>query len=81
MAVFTRLPKAVIKADTPGPTNCAVRTPQMMVMPGVTKISMRVSLDTSLPASAAMTVETRAPTGPPKALPAMPAVAAEKSTS
>lgn len=39
VAVFTRFPKAVMNAETPGPTNCAARMPEMMVTPGVTRIS------------------------------------------
>ena len=79
--VFTRSPKAVIKAEMPGPTNWAANTPLMMVTPGVTRMSTRVSLEISLPSSVPMMVEMRAPTGPPRALPAMPTVAAEKRTS
>ena len=81
VAVFTRFPKAVMNAETPGPTNCAARMPEMMVTPGVTRISTGVSLETIFPSSAAMMVATSAPTGPPSSLPAMPTVAAEKRTS
>ena len=81
MAVFTRFPNAVIKADTPGPTNWAISVPAVMVTPGVTRMSTRVSLDTSLPSSVAMMVDTKAPTGPPRVLPAIPTVAAENSTN
>ena len=81
VAVFTTVPNQSINRATVGPTHCAVSTPKMMVTPGVTTISSRVSLDTSLPSSVATTVATSAPTGPPRVLPAMPTVAAEKSTS
>ena len=70
-----------MNADTPGPTNWAISTPEMIVTPGVTKISTRVSFDTILPSSVATTVATRAPTGPPRAFPAIPTVAAENNTS
>ena len=80
VAVFTRFPNQFMNPATPGPTNWT-STPEIMVMPGVTMISRRVSLDTILPSSAATMVATRAPTGPPRALPAMPTVAAENSTS
>ncbi len=81
VAVFTIIPKASIKRATPGPTNWATSTPEMIVTPGVTMMSSLVSLETSFPSSVAMTVATSAPTGPPRALPAIPTVAAEKSTS
>ena len=80
VAVFTRFPKAVIKADTPGPTNCAARIPEVIVIPGVTRMSTGVSFDTILPSSAAMIVATSAPTGPPSSFPAIPTVAAENRT-
>ena len=69
VAVFTRFP------------NQFTSTPEIMVIPGVTMMSSRVSLETILPSSAAMMVATRAPTGPPRVLPAIPTVAAENSTS
>ena len=78
VAVFTRLPNQLIKPATPGPTNCATSTPEMIVTPGVTRISRRVSFDTIFPSSAAAIVATRAPTGPPRAFPAIPTVAAER---
>ena len=53
----------------------------MMVTPGVTMMSTRVSFDTIFPSSAATTVATSAPTGPPSSLPAIPTVAAENKTS
>ena len=81
VAVFTRFPNQFIKPATPGPTNWATSTPEIMVIPGVTMMSSRVSLETILPSSAAMMVATRAPTGPPRVLPAIPTVAAENSTS
>ena len=81
VAVFTRFPNQLMNPATPGPTNWAISTPDIMVSPGVTMMSRRVSLDTILPSSAATMVATRAPTGPPRALPAMPTVAAENSTS
>ena len=43
---------------TSGPTNWAMSTPEMMVTPGVTMMSRRVSLDTILPSSAATMVAT-----------------------
>ena len=81
VAVLTISPNRVMNRDTPGPTNWAIKTPEMMVTPGVTRMSTRVSLDTSFPSSAATMVATRAPTGPPSSLPAIPTVAAEKRTS
>ena len=81
VAVLTRLPNQSMNPATPGPTNWAMSTPEIMVTPGVTMMSRRVSLDTILPSSAATMVATRAPTGPPRALPAIPTVAAENRTS
>ena len=81
VAVLTRFPNAVMKAETPGPTNWEASTPEVMVIPGVTRISTGVSLETNFPSSVAMMVATRAPTGPPSSLPAIPTVAAENSTS
>ena len=37
--------------------NWAASTPEMMVVPGVTRMSRRVSLETILPSSAAMMVD------------------------
>ena len=81
VAVFTRFPKAVINAETPGPTNWAASTPEMMVTAGGARMSTRVSLEIILPSSVEMMVAISAPTGPPRAFPAMPTVAAEKRTS
>ena len=81
VAVLTRFPNAVMKAETPGPTNWEASTPEVMVIPGVTRISTGVSLETNFPSSVAIMVATRAPTGPPSSLPAIPTVAAENSTS
>ena len=51
VAVFTRFPNQFMNWATPGPTNWATSTPEIMVMPGVTMMSRRVSLDTILPNS------------------------------
>ena len=58
VAVFTRFPNQFMNWATPGPTNWATSTPEIMVMPGVTMMSRRVSLDTILPNSAATMVAT-----------------------
>ena len=73
-------PKASMKVLMPGPTNMARSTPLIITTEGVTSMSIFVSFDTILPSSVLMTVATYAPTGPPRALPAMPDTVAENNT-
>ena len=54
--------------------------PAMTVSAGVAIISTGVSFETALPNSAPTIADTKAPTGPPHALPAKPAAAHEKTT-
>ena len=81
VACIIMLPKAVITALTPGPARRAISSPDTMVTVGVTRISTFVSLDTSLPSSAAITAHISVPKGPPRLLAPTPTAHRLKSTS
>ena len=66
-----------------GAHQAARATPAKMVTRGVTRMSTLVSLDTTLPSSAAMMAmnsTARGPPAPPRVLEAKPTVARENST-
>ena len=77
--IITR-PSHVIIALTGGPMSFPAAMPATTVSAGVAIISTGVSFETALPNSAPTIADTKAPTGPPHALPAKPAAAHEKTT-
>ena len=65
VVTMIRSPRAIISLLMAGPTATAMRQPTKMVTQGVTRISILVSLETSLPHSQASTTQMKAPRGPP----------------
>ena len=76
-------PKAPAAVPMGGAIHLASATPTRIVTPGVTRMSIFVSLLTALPHSAAMMAmisTAKGPPAPPSALAAQPTAAREKST-